>query len=133
MRSRHIRRPVGKPPANGTDPEVFAVHTTRPDENAGAVEIVFGDERSARTYAQSRSTDHRVTSASVTRYVVGQLGTRHPVAWYQRGTEQNIRATRPDSRYYPTDHPYSPPDPRSAADGLIWTHAAVSSQVSERS
>lgn len=105
MRSRHIRPPLVKPSTDGTDREVFAVHTTRPEGGAGAVEIVFTDERSARTYAQSRSTDHRISSASVTRYVTGQLGTRHPVAWYQHGDEQDARATRPDSRYYPTDQP----------------------------
>ena len=89
------------------------MHTTRPDTGAGAVEVVFTDERSARVYAQSRSTDARITSASVTRYTVGQLGARHPVAWYQKGAEQDIRATRPDHRYYPTDHPCSDPVPES--------------------
>ncbi len=83
------------------------MHTTRPDEGAGAVEIVFPDERSARAYAQSRSTDHRITSASVTRYTIGRLGTRHPVTWYRSGQEQDIRGVRPDCRYYPTDHPCS--------------------------
>ncbi len=73
------------------------------------MEVVFTDERSARTYAQSRSTDQRITSASVTRYVVGQLGARAPVAWYRCGTEQDVRATRPDRRYYPTDHPCPTP------------------------
>jgi hypothetical protein len=84
---------------------VFAVHTTRPDEGAGAVEVIFVDERSARAYARSRSNDWRITSASVTRYTLDQLGTRHPLVWYRHGDEQDIRATRPDRRYYPTDHP----------------------------
>ena len=84
---------------------VFAVHTTRPDEGAGAIEVIFMDERSARVYARSRSNDWRITSASVTRYTLGQLGTRHPMAWYQHGDEQGARTTRPDHRYYPTDHP----------------------------
>ena len=35
-------------------PRLFAVHTTRPDEGAGAIEVVFIDERSARAYARSR-------------------------------------------------------------------------------
>ena len=87
------------------DVPVFAVHTTRPDEGAGAVEVIFTDERSARTYARSRSGDWRITSASVTRYVLGRLGTRHPVTWYRGGDEQDVRAARPDQRYYPTDHP----------------------------
>jgi hypothetical protein len=82
---------------------VYAIHTTRPDD-VGAVEIVFADEREARRYARSRSCDHRVLSASVTRYTVGQLGTRHPVAWYRQGEEQDPRASRP-GQFYPTDHP----------------------------
>jgi hypothetical protein len=87
------------------DSVVFAVHTTRPDQGAGAVEVIFTAERSARAYARSRSNDHRITSASVTRYTLGQLGARHPITWYRDGDEQNIRASRPDRRYYPTDYP----------------------------
>ena len=94
------------------DAVVFAVHTTRPDEGAGAIEVIFTDERSARSYARSRSNDWRITSASVTRYTLGQLGTRHPVVWYQHGDEQDIRASRPDHRYYPTDHPCAAHDDR---------------------
>ncbi len=82
-------------------PRVYAVHTTRPDE-VGAVEIVFEDERQARDYARSRSSDFRVLAVSVTSYVLGQLGTRHPVAWYSNGQEQHPRAERPGP-YYPTD------------------------------
>lgn len=84
---------------------VFAVHTTRRGHSAGAIEVIFADERSALTYARSRSTDHRITSASVTSYPLGQLGARHPVSWYRDGEEQDIRTARPDRRYYPTDHP----------------------------
>jgi hypothetical protein len=80
---------------------VYAVHTTRPDE-VGAVEIVFEDEYEARDYARSRSADYRVLSVSVTSYVLGELGTRHPVAWYRSGEEQHPRAVRPGP-YYPTD------------------------------
>ena len=87
---------------------VYAVHTSRPDE-IGAVEIIFVDERSARTYARSRSNDHRILSASVTRYHVGQLGSRHPVVWYRDGQEQHPRTARP-GRLYPTDGPCSAPD-----------------------
>ena len=71
-------------------PRVYAVHITRPDE-VGAVEIVFEDERQARDYARSRSSDFRVLAVSVTSYVLGQLGTRHPVAWYSNGQEQHPR------------------------------------------
>jgi hypothetical protein len=107
MKSQHDHHHLRKKAAGAIDPEVFAVHTTRPGEIAGAVEIVFPDEHAARKYAQSRSTDHRITSASVTRYTFGQLGTRHPVTWYRNGHEQDIRGVRPDCRYYPTDHPCS--------------------------
>ncbi len=89
---------------------VFTVHTTRSDTGAGAVEVIFVDEHAARTYARSRSNDWRITSASVTGYTLDQLGARHPISWYQGGDEQDIRATRPDRRYYPTDHPTSVPD-----------------------
>lgn len=81
------------------------VHTTRPDEGAGAVEVVVTDEEAAHSYARSRSGDWRITNASVTRYTLGQLGTRHPVTWYRDRDEQDVRAARPDCRYYPTDHP----------------------------
>jgi hypothetical protein len=83
-----------------TDPShtVFAVHTYRPDD-VGAVEIVFTTEPEARRYAADRSRDFRVLAASVTRFVVGQLGTRHPVAWFVDGVEQPNRP----GRLYPTD------------------------------
>lgn len=41
----------------------------------------------------------RVISASVTRFVVGQLGTRQSVAWYADGIEQPQRF---DRQIYPT-------------------------------
>ncbi|MGH3586287.1 MAG: hypothetical protein ACRDQ0_08165 [Pseudonocardia sp.] len=77
---------------------VYSVHTTRPDE-AGAVEIVFTSEPEARAYARDRSTDWRVTSASVTRFTVGELGTRWPIGWYVDGVEQSPRWNR---QLYPT-------------------------------
>ena len=80
---------------------VYAVHATRPDD-VGAIEVIFSDERSARSYARSRSDDFRVLSASVTSYVLGQLGTRHPVAWFKNGDEQHPRDARPGT-FYPTD------------------------------
>jgi hypothetical protein len=80
---------------------VFTVHTMRPND-VGAVEIVFTTEPDARTYALDRSKDFRVLAASVTRFTVGELGTRHPVAWFVDGQEQPQRAARPGS-FYPTD------------------------------
>ena len=107
-----MKSQTGTLPASDPDTVVFAVHTTRPEGGAGAVEVVFIDEHSARSYARSRSTDWGITSASVTGYTLGQLGTRYPVTWYRDGDEQNIRAARPDQRYYPTDHPTTIPEER---------------------
>jgi hypothetical protein len=67
-----------------------------------AVEIVFTSEMEARAYARDRSTDFRVLAASVTRFTIGSLGTRHPVAWFIEGREQSQREPRPGS-FYPTD------------------------------
>jgi hypothetical protein len=78
------------------------VHATRPDDT-GAVEIVFGTEREAIAYAKDRSTDWRVQAASVTRFTIGELGTRYPVAWFVDGEQQPPRAARPGGRFYPTD------------------------------
>ena len=83
---------------------VFSVHTVRPGDE-GAVEIVFLSEPEARSYASDRSTDFRVLATSVTRFTVGQLGTRHPLAWFVRGTEQPHRANRPGSTYPADGHP----------------------------
>jgi hypothetical protein len=80
---------------------VYAVHATKPD-GPGAVEVVFDDEELARKYGLSRSLDHRVLATSVTSYVIGQLGTRRPVAWYVNGREQDQRKQRP-GQFYPTD------------------------------
>lgn len=80
--------------------EVYSVHTTRPDD-IGAVEIVFRTEREAVAYAMDRSTDWRVLAASVTRFTIGELGTRHPVAWFVKGKEQPHRDARP-GKFYPT-------------------------------
>jgi hypothetical protein len=80
--------------------EVYSVHTMRPDD-IGAVEIVFRTEHEAIAYAMDRSTDWRIVGAAVTRFTIGELGTRHPVAWFVEGEEQPPRADRP-GRFYPT-------------------------------
>jgi hypothetical protein len=86
---------------------VFTVHTMRPDD-IGAVEIVFTTEREARAYAADRSKDWRVLAASITRFTIGELGTRHPIAWFVDGQQQPQRAPRPGS-FYPTDGSYRGP------------------------
>jgi hypothetical protein len=98
---------------------VFTVHTMRPDD-IGAVEIVFTTEREACAYAADRSTDWRVLAASVTRFTIGELGTRHPVAWFVDGQEQPQRAPRPGS-FYPTDGACSAvrTEPRSLSDQTL--------------
>lgn len=80
---------------------MFTVHAVRPDET-GSVEILFRTEEEAREYARGRSRDSRVLSASVTRFHVGQLGTRHPVTWYVDGEEQPPRYHGPIRQLYPT-------------------------------
>ncbi len=81
---------------------VFSVHSTKVGE-VGAVEIVFRNEREARRYAKDRSRDWRVVSTSVTSFVIGELGTRHPVAWYVKGEEQPPRFHGPERQFYPAD------------------------------
>ena len=84
---------------------VFAVHATRPEE-VGSVEVIFSDEQAARVYACDRSRDHRVLAVSVTQFVLGEFGTRHPVAWFKYGELQEDRARRPGPMY-PAE-PWSP-------------------------
>jgi hypothetical protein len=96
--------PVASPPY------LYAVHSTRADET-GAVEVLFRAEAEARAYAVSRSTDFQILAAVVTRYILGQLGTRHPVAWYVNGEPQDARAL-PVSAIYPVE-PH-PPVPKGA-------------------
>ncbi len=79
---------------------MFSVHATKVGE-VGAVEIVFRDEREARRFAKDRSRDWRVMSTSVTSFVIGELGTRHPVAWYAKGEEQPPRFHGPERQFYP--------------------------------
>lgn len=86
-----------RPPAA---PEfVYTVHVTKP-EDVGAIEIVFRTQQDACTYAQDRSRDFRILSASVTCFTVGELGTRRPVTWFVDGHEQPQRF---DRQLYPTD------------------------------
>lgn len=80
----------------------FSIHTERPGDAVGAVEMIHTSEDAARAYAASRSSDLTIKSARVTRYTVGQLGTRTPIALYVDGEER----PRPDlgqgRRLYPS-------------------------------
>ena len=75
------------------------MHTTKPD-SVGTVKIIFDSEAAAREFARDRSTDFGVLSAAVTRFRVGELGSRHPVAWFVRGQQQPQHF---DRQLYPTD------------------------------
>jgi hypothetical protein len=87
--------------ARWTAQYVWTVHASKRDET-GAVEAIYEDEQLARAFAVARSCDRGVLAASVTRFTLGQLGTRHPVVWYVQGCLQDPRAVRPDGRYYPS-------------------------------
>lgn len=78
---------------------VFSVHASKPDD-IGAIEVVFDNQRAAEEFAADRSKDLGVPSASVTRYFVGELGTRRPISWFVDGIEQPRRF---DRHPYPTD------------------------------
>jgi hypothetical protein len=100
------RKPTQQSASEGRDPRrpptpelVFTVHVTKPDD-VGAIEIVFRTEQDACAYAQDRSRDFRILSVSVTRFTVGELGTRRPVTWFVNGEEQQQRW---DRQLYPTD------------------------------
>ena len=85
---------------SGSAEPVFTVHVTKPGE-VGAVEIILRSESDACAYARDLSRDHRVTSASVTRFVLAELGNRHPVAWFRDGVEQPQRFHGPERQFYP--------------------------------
>ncbi|MHA6620595.1 hypothetical protein [Pseudonocardia sp. DLS-67] len=87
------------PPRDPSEP-LFTVHVTKPGES-GAVEIIFRSEADARAYAMDRSRDFRITSASVTRFALAELGTRHPVVWFRDGEEQPHRFHGPERQFYP--------------------------------
>lgn len=78
---------------------VFTVHANRPDDTGG-VEIIYDTEGEARAFAESRSRDQRVLSASVTRFDLGRFGSRLPIAFYVDGSERAQRFNRP--QLYPS-------------------------------
>ncbi|MBW0101399.1 hypothetical protein [Pseudonocardia sp. KRD291] len=84
---------------------VFSVHASKPDD-IGAIEVVFDNQGAAEEFAADRSKDPGVLSASVTRYLMGELGTRRPISWFVDGVEQPRRF---DRHPYPTDGSDGPP------------------------
>ena len=76
---------------------VFSTHITREDSLIGHIDAVWSTEAEACRHARNVSTFPGVLRASVTVFVVGELGTRRPVVWFRHG--------QPDSngRPFPTD------------------------------
>lgn len=65
--------------------EVWAVHVVKKVGTTFA-EAVFGDPDLAEAYARPRSSDAGVGGTAVTRYTLGELGTRDTVGWFVGGT-----------------------------------------------
>jgi hypothetical protein len=53
--------------------------------------VLFASEAEACAYTKRRSTDFPVVASVVTRYALGELGSRHPVAWYVNGPSSPSR------------------------------------------
>jgi hypothetical protein len=57
------------------------------DSHVGHIDAIWSTEKAARKYALQRSTHPGVLYASVTAFILDQLGTREAVVWYQRGRQ----------------------------------------------
>jgi hypothetical protein len=77
--------------------EVWAVHVLK-DAGATFAEAVFGDQRRAEQYAGARSSDIGVRGTAVTRFTVGELGTRSTVGWFVDGAACDGRVLAVRSR-----------------------------------
>jgi hypothetical protein len=79
--------------------QVWAVHVLK-DTGATFAEAVFGDQGRAEKYASGRSTDSGVRGTAITRFTVGELGTRSTIGWFVDGTscDGRILASRPVRR-----------------------------------
>jgi hypothetical protein len=65
--------------------QVWTVHVLK-DAGATFAEAVFALPREAEAYASRRSTDPGVRGTAITRFTVGELGSRSTVGWYVDGT-----------------------------------------------
>jgi hypothetical protein len=78
--------------------QVWAVHVLK-DAGATFAEAVFPDRVRAEKYASTRSTDIGVRGTAVTRFTVGELGTRSTISWFVDGASCDGRVlaarTRP--------------------------------------
>lgn len=66
---------------------VFGTHITMADSYVGHIEVIWSSEAKAKAHALRRSRDPGVLYASVTVFVLDELGTRFPLVWYQHGAE----------------------------------------------
>ena len=64
--------------------QVWAVHVLK-DAGATFAEAVFGDLPHAEEYAGARSTDVGVRGTAITRFTVGEIGTRSTISWFVDG------------------------------------------------
>ncbi len=64
--------------------QVWTVHVVK-SNGATFAEVVFDAAGAAGDYARTRSGDAGVRAAAVTRFTVGELGTRTTAIWYERG------------------------------------------------
>lgn len=77
--------------------QVWAVHVLK-DSGATFAEVVFPEQVPAERYAGQRSSDIGVRGTAVTRYTVGELGTRSTINWYVGGEACDGRALAVRSR-----------------------------------
>ncbi len=64
--------------------QVWAVHVLK-DAGATFAEAVFPDLGAAEEYAGPRSEDAGVRGTAITRFTVGELGSRSTVGWFVDG------------------------------------------------
>ncbi|WP_214402297.1 hypothetical protein [Pseudonocardia lacus] len=77
--------------------QVWAVHVLK-DAGATFAEAVFPDQRRAEAYAGTRSSDIGVRGTAVTRFTVGELGTRSTISWFVDGAACDGRVLAARSR-----------------------------------
>lgn len=77
--------------------QVWAVHVLK-DSGATFAEAVFPSRLQAEEYAGERSTDVGVRGTAVTRYTVGELGTRSTINWFVGGEACDGRVLAARSR-----------------------------------
>lgn len=63
---------------------VWTVHVLK-DAGATFAEAVFAHHGEAEAYATQRSTDPGVRGTAITRFTVGELGSRSTVGWFVDG------------------------------------------------